>query len=140
MRSQQMSAVLAGILLATVTLGCSYFNVGLSKNPVDNLVALCKDGKLNDAAKHMRYWGQDKSKKDQAGSYDAGDADERRQIEMSCKRFKFMSETTYTVSPERMEQGFYVYDVEVKSGSGKIGKELWAFKKTGSDYVLVDID
>ncbi|MBK6749468.1 MAG: hypothetical protein KA956_00110 [Pyrinomonadaceae bacterium] len=139
MNKHGISVIFTLLSLIGVSIGCSLWG-SAAKNPVDQLVTLCKDNKLNEAAKHMRYTGTDKSKKDTSANYDTGDADERRQVEMSCKRFKFMSETTYTVSPERMEQGFHVYDVEVKSGSGKVGKELWAFKKTGSDYILVDID
>lgn len=87
----------------------------------------------------MRYPGTDKSKKDLTADYESGDAEEKRQVEMSCKRFKAMSDMKYTVSPERMEQGFYVYDVEANVG-GKSDKQLWAFKKTDGNYILVDID
>lgn len=108
-------------------------------NPVNQLVALCKDDNYKEAAKHMRYPGMDKSKKDQTADYESGDAEEKRQIEMSCKRFKALSDMKYNVSSERIEQGFYVYDVEANV-DGKTDKQLWAFKKTGNDYVLIDID
>lgn len=160
MKLQNRTAFIALLILLSFSLACGWLNskennsntveknsADKSKNtdgkkannPVDELIALCKDDNLKEAAKHMRYPGMDKSKKDQTADYESGDADEKRQVEMSCKRFKAMSSMSYTVSPERMEQGFYIYDVEVKVG-GKSEKQLWAFRKSGADYVLVDID
>ena len=110
-----------------------------AKNPVDQLVALCKADSYAEAARHMRYPGTDRSKQNETANYESGDAEEKRQVEMSCRRFRAMSGLNYTVSPERMEQGFYVYDVEIKA-EGKTEKEIWAFRKSGADYILVDID
>lgn len=110
-----------------------------AKNPVEQLIALCKADNYTEAARHMRYPGRDQSRKDQTANYESGDAEEKRQVEMSCRRFRAMAGLSYTVSPERMEQGFYVYDVEIKV-EGKTEKQLWAFRKSGADYVLVDID
>jgi hypothetical protein len=112
---------------------------GGAKNPVEQLITLCKDDNYKEAAKHMRYPGTDQSKKEMTANYESGEAEEKRQIEMSCRRFRGMAAMSYTVSSERMEQGFYVYDVELKV-EGKTDKQLWAFRKSGADYVLVDID
>lgn len=138
MKTHHISTIFAVLSMLVISSGCSFLG-SVAKTPVDQLVTLCKEDKLDDAAKHMRYTGSDSAKKDTSANYATGDANEKRQVEMSCKRFKFMSETTYTVSPERMEQGFYVYDVEVKLRE-KMDKQLWAFRKSGADYVLVDID
>ncbi|HKO62166.1 MAG TPA: hypothetical protein VJV03_13465 [Pyrinomonadaceae bacterium] len=110
-----------------------------AENPVEQLIALCKSDNYTEAARHMRYPGTDESKREETANYESGDPEERRQVEMSCRRFRIMSGLNYTVSPERREQGFYVYDVEV-TVEGKTEKELWAFRKSGDDYVLVDID
>lgn len=126
-------------VLFSLSAACSKSNSETAKNPVEQLIELCKQDNYAEAAKHMRYPGMDESRKDQTANYETGDADEKSQIEMSCKRNKALANLSYAVSPERMSQGFYVYDVEVKDGS-KISKTLWAFKKSGNDYVLVDVD
>jgi uncharacterized protein (UPF0297 family) len=122
-----------------LTSGCGQLGLGKAKNPVEQLVTLCKDENYKEAAKHMRSMGTDQSKKDQTANYESGDDKEKRQIEISCKQFKSLSEVKYTVGQERSEQGLSVYDVEIKQGSNKI-TQLWAFRKSGDDYVLVDID
>jgi hypothetical protein len=140
MKLKTWAAFAALITLLGLSPACSKLGVETTaKNPVEQLVTLCKEDNLKEAAKHMRYPGMDKAKKDETANYESGDADEKRQIEMSCKRFKALSTMNYTVSPERSEQGFNVYDVEVKEGT-KTNKQLWAFRKSGNDYVLVDID
>jgi hypothetical protein len=139
MKKQTWVALVAFTFL-TFSTACSKSSVGTTaKNPVEQLITLCKDDNYKEAAKHMRYPGMDKSKKEQTANYESGEADEKRQIEMSCKSKKALANMSYTVSLERMHQGFHVYDVEVKEGS-KTNKRLWAFRKSGDDYVLVDID
>ena len=139
MKLRTWASFTALLTVLAFSMACGKPGLGTAKNPVEQLITLCKDGNYKEAAKHMRYPGTDQSKKDKTADYESGDANEKRQVEMSCQRFKAMTNMTYTVSPERMEQGFYVYDVEVKEGS-KTDKQLWAFRKSGSDYVLVDID
>jgi hypothetical protein len=141
-----MKRTFAFLFVLCIVSGCRLMSSNSSgtksrtaKNPVEQLITLCKDDNYKEAAKHMRYPGMDQSKKDKTADYESGDADEKRQIEMSCRRFKALANMSYAVSPERTEQGFYVYDVEVKEGS-KTNKQLWAFRKSGDEYVLVDID
>lgn len=139
MKLQTWMAFAVLLTFLSLSAACGKSGSGTAKNPVEQLITLCKDDNYKDAAKHMRYPGIDPSKKDQTANYEAGDENEKQQIEKSCKKHKVMANMSYTVSPERMEQGFYVYDVEVKNES-KTVKTLWAFKKSGDDYVLVDID
>ena len=139
MQLRTWSAFITLFILASLSAACGQLGSGTAKNPVEQLLTLCKDQNYKEAAKHMRYPGLDPSKKDKTADYETGDADEKQQIERSCKKHKALSDMSYTVSTERMSQGFYVYDVEIKD-KGKTVKQLWAFKKSGNDYVLVDID
>lgn len=139
MKLQTWSAFITLFIFLSLSAACGQLSSGTEKNPVEQLLTLCKDDNYKEAAKHMRYPGMDQSKKDKTADYESGDADEKQQIERSCKRHKAMADISYTVSPERMEQGFYVYDVEVED-KGNTHKQLWAFRKSGDDYVLVDID
>lgn len=133
-----------GLLAATIMTmaalpACGLFGTGKSANPVEQLMSLCKDDNFKEAAKHMRYPGMDKAKKDQTADYGSDDPNEKRQIEGECRRFKSGASVPHTISPERTEQGLSVFDVQFNDGA-KNKKEIWAFKRSGSDYVLVDID
>ena len=131
-----LAAMLITIVMSSA---CGLFGIGKTANPVEQLMALCKDDNFKEAAKHMRYPGMDKAKKDQTANYDSDDPNEKRQIEGECRRFKSGAAIPHTISPERTEQGLSVFDVQFNDGA-KNKKEIWAFKKAGSDYVLVDID
>lgn len=144
MKTQQISTVFAALCLVMASLGCSYLGVGTPNNPVDQLVSLCKNDKFKEAAKYMKYIGTDPARKDTATNYETGDEKEKRYVEGTCKRYKAMAETPFTVTPfavrpEQTEQGFQVYEVEFKEGRKTI-KKLWAFKKSGTDLVLIDVD
>lgn len=139
MKLQTWSALFALLTLLSLSAACSKLGVNTTKNPVEQLLTLCQEDNLKEAAKHMRYPGLDQSKKDKTADYESGDANEKQQIERSCKKFKAMAALNPTISPERTEQGFFVYDVEVQD-KGKSNKQIWAFKKSGNDYILVDID
>lgn len=139
MKKQTWFTFMTLLILLSLSAACGQLGSVTAKNPVEQLVTLCKDDNYKEAAKHMKYRGIDQSRKDKTADYESGDAVEKEQIERSCKKHKYMADMSYTVSPEQMSQGFYVYDVEIKD-KGKTHKQLWAFKKLGDDYVLVDID
>ena len=80
---------------------CSQTGPG-AKNPVDELVTLCKNDNYKEAAKHLVYDGDDASKKNQPSNYEQDDAKSKGRVEGNCKRFKSMASMSYTVGAEEV--------------------------------------
>lgn len=139
MKLRTWAAFTALFTLLSFSAACSR----TAKNPVEQLITLCKDGNYKEAAKHLinRYKCTDQN-------YSAAcvrnyeNSDDKEEIERDCKSMMKYAGVDYTVGAEQVKQQsgtYYQYDVEVKIG-GKTLKEMWFFRKIDGEYVLIDID